>query len=608
MNPVLEHEPRRDFVMVVEAGDVLAPDCFFEIAHLARQDPLLDLVYWDDDRLDVQGRRTDPQFRPSWSPDMLLGANYIGRSFAMRHRRFAAVGGLRTEFGDARLVGPPPARRARRDACRPGAACAHPSRPAAEPERRAVRQRGRGPRGAQRAARDGHVRARHGAARPGSPADWPHVTVVIPTRHNRPLVSRVLEGLARDRLPGARRGRRRQRRAHRRQRAVVRRHVPRPRRSTVEWWTKPFNYSAVNNAGAASARGEVLVFLNDDTELPEPAVAARDGRLGRAARDRRRGRAAARRRRHDPARRRDPRAHRLRRPPLPGHAPRFAVAVRVRPSWYRNVLAVTGACLAVRRSVFEELGGLRRAVRALRQRRRARSRRRDRGHAQRLHAVHRRAAPRGIDPRHRHPPADFFASYWRYQHWVFGGDPYFSPNLSLASRTPALRSRFEPTPADADVGAARPRARACSASRATARSRSRSPTCTASPTPTRVRSKACTPRTAPRSTSKSINWFLPDIDSPFYGGINTALRLADHLARTHGVENRFVFWAEENDEFFRSAIAAAFPALASSPFVVPRRVARRHRPRARRPTSRSRRCGRPRTPSRSTRRRGGSST
>ena len=33
---------------------------------------------------------------------------------------------------------------------------------------------------------------------------------------------------------------------------------------------------------------------------------------------------------------------------------------------------------------------------------------------------------------------------------------------------------------------------------------------------------------------RTINWYIPDIDSPFYGGINSALRIADHLARTHG--------------------------------------------------------------------------
>jgi glycosyltransferase involved in cell wall biosynthesis len=66
---------------------------------------------------------------------------------------------------------------------------------------------------------------------------------------------------------------------------------------------------------------------------------------------------------------------------------------------------------------------------------------------------------------------------------------------------------------------------------------------------------------------RTVNWFLPDIDSPFYGGINTALRIANTLARDHGVENRFVVIGAGPEGFFRSALAAAFPALASAPIV-----------------------------------------
>jgi glycosyltransferase involved in cell wall biosynthesis len=64
-----------------------------------------------------------------------------------------------------------------------------------------------------------------------------------------------------------------------------------------------------------------------------------------------------------------------------------------------------------------------------------------------------------------------------------------------------------------------------------------------------------------------VNWFLPDMDSPFYGGVNTVLRIADHLRRTENVSSRFVFWAEPNEPFFRSAITAAFPSLAASEVV-----------------------------------------
>ncbi|MGH9286528.1 MAG: O-antigen biosynthesis protein, partial [Acidimicrobiales bacterium] len=67
---------------------------------------------------------------------------------------------------------------------------------------------------------------------------------------------------------------------------------------------------------------------------------------------------------------------------------------------------------------------------------------------------------------------------------------------------------------------------------------------------------------------RTVNWFVPDLDSPFYGGINTALRLADLLAREHGVEPRFVVWGRGPEAFIRSALAAAFPALAGADIVL----------------------------------------
>ena len=91
---------------------------------------------------------------------------------------------------------------------------------------------------------------------------------------------------------------------------------------------------------------------------------------------------------------------------------------------------------------------------------------------------------------------------------------------------------------------------------------------------------------------RTVNWFLPDLDSPFYGGVNTAFRIADQLAADHGVVNRFVLMAAANERFFRSALAAAFPRLADVAARLLRRVARVDGGlRARPPTSRSRPCG-----------------
>jgi GT2 family glycosyltransferase len=124
---------------------------------------------------------------------------------------------------------------------------------------------------------------------------------------------------------------------------------------TVRTDSRPFNYSALNNDGVAAARGDVLIFLNDDMEVVTPdwierlvgyaqvphvgAVGARllypDGRvqhcglvnLGHG----------------------------------PGHA--FYRAEPGPPRYYgRDTLeydwiAVTGACLAIERRKFEAVGG-----------------------------------------------------------------------------------------------------------------------------------------------------------------------------------------------------------------------------------------------------------
>ena len=59
---------------------------------------------------------------------------------------------------------------------------------------------------------------------------------------------------------------------------------------------------------------------------------------------------------------------------------------------------------------------------------------------------------------------------------------------------------------------------------------------------------------------------MPDIDTPFFGGFNTAFRIANDLATNHGVLNRFIFLAPQNVNFFKSAVSAAFPGLNHSEF------------------------------------------
>ena len=555
-----------DLVIMLRAGDVLAPECLYQVALAAYQDPLVDLVSWDDDVIHHSGKRADPLFRPSWSPDMLLSANYLGRSFAMRRRRYLVAGGMQAEFGDAALWDL--LLRAGLDAER----TAHVPRLLGSVTDRSRKVTG----DSVRAVAD-HLERLGWPATAEADGDvvrlrWylgdnpPHVTVVIPTRHNRRMLSGCLPSLARTAYPNFD--------------VVVVDNGGRTEENeqwyqnngsgldlSLLWWDEDFNYSRVNNAAATQARGEVLIFLNDDTELADPlwmvelvgwATRPGVGVAGLQLRDQsgdiQHGGVVL---------------------GLNGFADHLFQGMKPGQNsmlgstrWYRNTLAVTGACLAVRRELFESVGGFDERFTlcgsdvvlglnaVLRQYRNVCS--------PTTPVLHLESATRGHS---EIPRMDFFASYWRYNPWLFGGDPYFSPNLSMGSRRPVLRSDREPTPGQRISGVLGRSFDAYRQSNDAAESRMLAEVCRALPIDTAATQDLHRRNAAPFDV-ESVNWFIPGIDSPYYGGINTALRIADKLAREHGVRNRYVVYGDDTQELFiRSGLAAAFPSLGDSEVV-----------------------------------------
>jgi GT2 family glycosyltransferase/predicted SAM-dependent methyltransferase/glycosyltransferase involved in cell wall biosynthesis len=555
VNSLVEHS-KADFVVLLDAGDRLAPDCLYHVALSAHRDPLVDLVYWDDDVLDGKDRR-EPRFRPSYSPDMLAGADYIGHSFALRRKRFLVLYGLRDGYGDAAtwdlLL--------RCDLA--AERVARVPRVLGHVHRRYDRPDGAGVRAVQehldRKGLPGTAMAAGQSVRTRWSGPAPKVTVVICTRHNREMLSACLPSLATTDYAGG-------------FEVVI---VDNGGQSTdnekwyadnsqgldlsVHWWTEPFNYSAVNNLGASKGDGEVIVFLNDDTtvlhadwlteivgwaERPEVGVAGLqligpDGELQHAGAILGIGGFA------------DHVFEGLK----PGSQTHFGPT-----GWYRNVLAVTGACLAIRRPLFDELGGfderfilcgsdvalgLDAFIKGYRN-----------VCSPYAGLRHLESATRGTNV----PTEDFFASYWRYNPWLFGGDPYFSPNLSLSSRIPRLKGPNELTPQERLSGPLGRTFKVFRQSTTETESTNLADMCRALPVDAKAVEALHAANAGPFEV-KTVNWFFPDLDSPFYGGINTALRIADQLAREHGVVNRFVVWGSGPDHFIRSGLAAAFPAL-----------------------------------------------
>jgi O-antigen biosynthesis protein len=566
-NGLLGAEPRRDFVLYLEAGDRIAPDCFFQIGAVAHEDPVVDLVYWDDDLLGSGVGRSDVQFRPSWSPEMLLSGNYIGRSFAVRHRRLLATGGLEDSLRDGSPLG---AGRWWHLLLRLGVDGEHVARVP-----RVLTHLTSRPEPSQREGQKAISAHLESEGLPATAvvdgdsvkivwddADSPHVTVIIPTQHNRPLLTRCLRSVARTAYPtfdvivvdnGSRTFENEQ---------WYRETFPGVDLQ-VEWWHEAFNYSAVNNAAARKARGDILVFLNDDTDLVDPnwmreivnwarrpeigvvglQLVGQDGNLQHG------GVILG--------------LNGLADHLFQGMAP-GSTSLLGSTSWYRNTLAITGACLGVRRDLFEEIGGFDEHLRLC-----------GSDVVLGLDAVlagkrnlcspfsrvrHLESATRGVNI----PAEDFYASYWRYQRWIYAGDPYFSPNLSLESRVPELRRRAEPKPEERLSRLLDYKVEVFRQKSNTDETAALAELCQATDADARSIQALHEANRAPFDP-QTINWFVPALDNPFYGGINTALRLADYLARTYGVRNQFAVWGTGNEMFFRSGFSAAFPTLADAP-------------------------------------------
>ncbi len=535
--------------MVLGAGDTIGQTATFSVVDAAWSDPALDGV--------VAQRRSRGELRlaPSWSPDLLVSTNPYGHAVAMRAARWAGwdptVDAWWAALLDAALE---PARVHRIDEVLVDEAA--PSQPpfpdrAAPPIAAIDRHLARTHRNA-RAVQDGtSVRVRFD----GEP---PSATVIVPTRHNRPLLGALLPSLAATDHPdweliivdnGGRTD------EHEAWYAAALEGIP----ASVLWWDEPFNFSRVNNVAASRATGDVLVFLNDDTVVDDPrwlatmsrwAVGEGIGTVGVRLLD------AEDRIQHGGVVL-----------GMSGFADHLFAGLRPgadtlfgSTDWYRNSLACTAACVAVAKRTFEEIGGfderfvllgsdvvvgldcvnrgLRNVV------------------LPDVTVHHLEATTRGGDV----PVHDMFASYWRYQRWWRMGDPYYSSLLSLAGPEVRVKPAGEPPPLEA-VGAALHRSFGVFRQSATeAEALMLADMCRISEA--QIAEVAEAHRAAAGYQEvRTVNWYLPDIENPFYGGVATILRLAAHLQRHHGVENRYVCWAGPNEQWVRSALDAFEPGL-----------------------------------------------
>jgi cellulose synthase/poly-beta-1,6-N-acetylglucosamine synthase-like glycosyltransferase len=87
-----------DLVALLDHDDLLAPEALASVNHAFHINPELDVVYTDEDKITVEGRRSEVFHKPGWSPTYLEGCMYFGHLTAYRTSLVRSVGGFRVGF------------------------------------------------------------------------------------------------------------------------------------------------------------------------------------------------------------------------------------------------------------------------------------------------------------------------------------------------------------------------------------------------------------------------------------------------------------------------------------------------------------------------------
>lgn len=91
-----------DFVGLLDHDDLLAPNALFEAAKALEQEPSIDVLYTDEDKVDTDGKKHfKPNLKPDFNLDLLRSNNYICHFFMVRKTLAEQAGGFSGEYDGA---------------------------------------------------------------------------------------------------------------------------------------------------------------------------------------------------------------------------------------------------------------------------------------------------------------------------------------------------------------------------------------------------------------------------------------------------------------------------------------------------------------------------
>ncbi len=89
-----------DYIVLGDHDDLLSPDALYWCAKEINDNPTVDVIYSDEDKIEGN-KRKDPSFKPDYNIDYLRSMNYICHLFVFSKEVLEKAGGFRTEFDGA---------------------------------------------------------------------------------------------------------------------------------------------------------------------------------------------------------------------------------------------------------------------------------------------------------------------------------------------------------------------------------------------------------------------------------------------------------------------------------------------------------------------------
>jgi GT2 family glycosyltransferase/Tfp pilus assembly protein PilF len=272
-----------DYIALMDADDVLSEDALFWVAREIMLHPEVDLLFSDEDKIDQKDVRFDPYFKSAWNPALMLSHNAFSHLGVYRRRLIEDVGRFRKGYEGSqdydlvfRCAAKTTTERIRHiprvlyhwRTLPNSTAAALAAKPYAwEAGRSAISDH----------LRDARIDALVKPALGGfyqvdyrPPKPLPLVSVLVPSKLDRPETVKCVASLLRETTyanfellllmhPHHLQATRNE--------PDVAALLAHPRVRHVNHDEAPFNFPRVNNLGARAARGALLCFVNDDVEV-----------------------------------------------------------------------------------------------------------------------------------------------------------------------------------------------------------------------------------------------------------------------------------------------------------------------------------------------------